>query len=108
MESGPSPLISTAPRPHPARLAPATYPVRGFIGARYGGMGGNGHLNNLALERGQTLAQMAIAWLLKDSRVTSVLVGASSIGQLQNSIDALNAPAFSADELQKIELILSQ
>ncbi len=65
-------------------------------------------LNNLALERGQTLAQMAIAWLLKDSRVTSVLVGASSIGQLQNSIDALNAPAFSADELQKIELILSQ
>jgi L-glyceraldehyde 3-phosphate reductase len=65
-------------------------------------------LNTLALERGQTLAQMAIAWLLRDPRVTSVLVGASSIGQLQNSIDALNAPAFSAAELQKIEFILSQ
>ena len=65
-------------------------------------------LNQLALDRGQTLAQMAIAWLLKDPRVTSVLVGASSIGQLQNSIDALNAPAFSADLLQQIESILSQ
>ncbi len=65
-------------------------------------------LNQLALHRGQTLAQMAIAWLLKDPRVTSVLVGASSIGQLQNSIDALNAPAFSADLLQQIESILSQ
>lgn len=64
-------------------------------------------LNQLALQRGQTLAQMAIAWLLKDTRVTSVLVGASSIGQLQNSIDALNAPAFSAGELQMIESILS-
>ena len=50
MESGPSPLISTAPRPHPARLAPATYPVRSFIDARYGDMDANGHLNNLALE----------------------------------------------------------
>jgi len=65
-------------------------------------------LNNLALGRGQTLAQMAIAWLLKDHRVTSVLVGASSVGQLQNSIDALNATAFNTDELQKIESILSQ
>lgn len=65
-------------------------------------------LNQLALDRGQTLAQMAIAWLLKDPRVTSVLVGASSIGQLQNSIDALNAPAFSSDLLQQIESILSQ
>lgn len=65
-------------------------------------------LNQLALDRGQTLAQMAIAWLLKDPRVTSVLVGASSIGQLQNSIDALNALAFSSDLLQQIESILSQ
>lgn len=64
-------------------------------------------LNQLALERGQTLAQMAIAWLLKDPRVTSVLVGASSIGQLQNSIDALDAPEFSTGELQLIESILS-
>ncbi len=65
-------------------------------------------LNALALNRGQTLAQMAIAWLLKDQRVTSVLVGASSIGQLENSIDALKVPAFGADELQQIEQILSQ
>lgn len=65
-------------------------------------------LNQLALQRGQTLAQMAIAWLLKDPRVTSVLVGASSIGQLQNNIDALNAPVFSREELQQIESILSQ
>ena len=65
-------------------------------------------LNALALNRGQTLAQMAIAWLLKDQRVTSVLVGASSIGQLENSIDALKAPAFGVDELQQIEQILSQ
>ncbi len=64
-------------------------------------------LNQLALERGQTLAQMAIAWLLKDHRVTSVLVGASSVAQLQNSIDALNAAAFNTNELQKIEAILS-
>jgi len=64
-------------------------------------------LNHLALERGQTLAQMAIAWLLKDHRVTSVLVGASSVAQLQNSIDALNTAAFNTDELQKIETILS-
>lgn len=65
-------------------------------------------LNAIAIERGQTLAQMAIAWLLKDHRVTSVLVGASSVGQLQNSIDALNATAFNTEELQKIESILSQ
>jgi L-glyceraldehyde 3-phosphate reductase len=65
-------------------------------------------LNVLALQRGQTLAQMAIAWLLKDHRITSVLVGASSIGQLQNSIDALNAVEFNTDELQRIESILSQ
>ncbi len=65
-------------------------------------------LNSFAIERGQTLAQMAIAWLLKDPRVTSVLVGASSIGQVQNSIDALKAPAFSAEELLQIESILSQ
>jgi len=63
-------------------------------------------LNKIALERGQTLAQMAIAWLLKDQRVTSVLVGASSAKQLDNSIDALNNTSFSADELKRIENIL--
>lgn len=63
-------------------------------------------LNEVALQRNQTLAQMAITWLLKDERVTSVLVGASSLGQLQNSIDALGNREFSADELQRIETIL--
>ncbi len=63
-------------------------------------------LNEIALKRGQSLAQMAIAWLLKDERVTSVLVGASSAGQLDNNIDALANLSFSADELADIEIIL--
>ncbi|MET0702712.1 MAG: acyl-CoA thioesterase [Mycobacterium sp.] len=49
MESGPSPLVSTASRPHPARLAVTAYPVRNSADARYGDMDANGHLNNLAL-----------------------------------------------------------
>jgi L-glyceraldehyde 3-phosphate reductase len=64
-------------------------------------------LNEIALQRNQTLAQMAIAWLLKDERVTSVLVGASSLLQLQNSIDALGNREFSTEELQRIETILN-
>jgi L-glyceraldehyde 3-phosphate reductase len=64
-------------------------------------------LNEIALKRGQSLAQMAIAWLLKDERVTSVLVGASSAGQLDNNIDALVNLSFSADELKAIEFILN-
>lgn len=63
-------------------------------------------LNEIALRRGQSLAQMASAWLLKDERVTSVLVGASSAGQLDNNIDALANLSFSADELADIEIIL--
>lgn len=64
-------------------------------------------LNVLAENRGQTLAQMAIVWLLKDKRVTSVLVGASSATQLDNSIDALNKQGFTEDELNAIEKILA-
>ncbi len=63
-------------------------------------------LNALALDRGQSLAQMAIAWLLKDDRITSVLVGASKVSQLHNSLEALNKLDFSSDELQRIEEIL--
>lgn len=63
-------------------------------------------LNEIALKRGQSLAQMAIAWLLKDERVTSVLVGASSAEQLDNNIEALANLSFSADELADIEIIL--
>lgn len=64
-------------------------------------------LNALAEERGQTLAQMAVAWLLKDQRVTSVLIGASKVSQLTDCAGALKNYAFSADELQRIESILA-
>lgn len=63
-------------------------------------------LNNLAQEREQTLAQMAIAWLLKDKRVTSVLVGASSVEQLLQNLESINNLDFSQNELQRIEEIL--
>jgi L-glyceraldehyde 3-phosphate reductase len=63
-------------------------------------------LNDLALKRGQSLAQMAIAWLMKDARVTSVLVGASSAAQLQDNLLSLNNLEFSSEELQSIETIL--
>lgn len=63
-------------------------------------------LNSLAEARSQSLAQMSIAWLLKDTRVTSVLIGASSVEQLSNNLDALNNTDFSADELRDIENIL--
>lgn len=63
-------------------------------------------LNELAGKRNQSLAQMAIAWLLKDKRITSVLIGASSVSQLDNNLDALQNLAFSGDELKTIESIL--
>lgn len=63
-------------------------------------------LNAIALERNQSLAQMALAWLLKDSRITSVLIGASSVSQLNNNIDSLNNLNFSQKELLEIENIL--
>jgi len=64
-------------------------------------------LNQLAQERGQSLAQMAIAWLLKDKRVTSVLVGISSAHQLSNNIESLGNTSFSQEELSRIENILT-
>jgi L-glyceraldehyde 3-phosphate reductase len=63
-------------------------------------------LNDLAAQRGQSLAQMAVAWLLKDNRITSVLVGASSVNQLSNNLDALKNLTFSDEELNKIEQTL--
>jgi len=63
-------------------------------------------LNEIAQARGQSLAQMAIVWLLKDKRVTSVLIGASSVEQLNNNLGALNKKDFSDAELKKIEEIL--
>jgi L-glyceraldehyde 3-phosphate reductase len=64
-------------------------------------------LNELALQRGQSLAQMAIAWLLKNQRVTSVLIGASSTEQLINNAGSLNNLDFSNDELNLINKILN-
>lgn len=63
-------------------------------------------LNTLAQERGQSLAQMALSWILKDRRVTSVLVGASRPAQLLDSLECLKNTNFSAEELAKIETIL--
>jgi L-glyceraldehyde 3-phosphate reductase len=60
-------------------------------------------LNEIAGRRGQTLAQMAIAWVLRDSRVTSALIGARNVAQLDDSLDALKNTAFSAEELKKID-----
>ncbi|MEO6356539.1 MAG: L-glyceraldehyde 3-phosphate reductase [Ferruginibacter sp.] len=63
-------------------------------------------LNILAQKRGQSLAQMALAWILKDKRVTTVLVGVSSIVQLHDNLATLNNLAFTNQELTKIEEIL--
>lgn len=63
-------------------------------------------LNQLALQRNQTLAQMALAWLMKDERVTSVLIGASKPEQLADSLKCLDNTHFNPDELNRIETIL--
>jgi L-glyceraldehyde 3-phosphate reductase len=63
-------------------------------------------LNDIAVSRNQTLAEMAIAWLLKDKRVTSVLIGASSVAQLMDNLGSLKNTSFSKDELEMIELAL--
>ena len=60
-------------------------------------------LNGIAEERGQSLAQMAIAWVLRDPRVTSALIGARTVEQLEDSLAALQRLDFSADELARIE-----
>ncbi|MDX6597150.1 MAG: L-glyceraldehyde 3-phosphate reductase, partial [Gaiellales bacterium] len=60
-------------------------------------------LNEIAARRGQTLAQMALAWTLRDPRVTSTLVGASSVEQLEANVGALDRLDFTADELAQID-----
>jgi L-glyceraldehyde 3-phosphate reductase len=61
-------------------------------------------LNAIAERRGQSLAQLALAWGLRDPRMTSVLIGASSIAQLENNVGALDNLEFTADELAEIDL----
>jgi len=63
--------------------------------------------NDLAGERGQTLAQMALAWVLRDPRMTSVIIGASKPQQITDAVRCLDAPRFSDDELGRIEVILA-
>jgi L-glyceraldehyde 3-phosphate reductase len=60
-------------------------------------------LNDIAVERGQTLAQLALSWALRDDRVTSVLIGASSVAQLEANVAALDGPDFTEDELARID-----
>src|SRR6266542_3156661 len=60
-------------------------------------------LNDIAARRGQSLAQLALAWTLRDPRVTSTLVGASSVAQLESNVAALGNLAFDADELAEID-----
>ncbi len=65
-------------------------------------------LNDLAAKRGQSLAQMALAWVLRDDRVTSVLIGASSISQLEQNLGCLERRDFVAEELTAIDGILAE
>ncbi len=65
-------------------------------------------LSLIAGERGQSLAQMAIQWLLYDERVTSVILGTSSVRQLEDNLRSIEGPDFSSDQLQRIEAIISR
>ncbi|KRE96690.1 L-glyceraldehyde 3-phosphate reductase [Paenibacillus sp. Soil766] len=64
-------------------------------------------LNTLAAERGQKMSQMALAWVLRGGRVTSALIGASKVSQIEDAVHALKAPAFTQEELDQIDGILN-
>lgn len=61
------------------------------------------HLHEVAQRRGQSLAQPALAWALRDERMTSLVIGASSVKQLEANIAALDNLVFTADELEEID-----
>ena len=65
-------------------------------------------LNEIAKDRGQTLAQMALSWILRDGDITSVLIGASKVSQILDNLGTVNAPAFSAEEREKIDAIVGK
>ena len=65
-------------------------------------------LNELAKERGQKLAQLAITWVLRHKEVTSALIGASSVSQVEDAVQALGAPRLADDELKRIDGILAK
>ena len=60
-------------------------------------------LNEIAAERGQKLAQMALQWVLRDRRVTSAVIGASSVEQLDTNLDALDGPELTDEQLAAID-----
>ena len=64
-------------------------------------------LNDVASARGQSLAQMALAWVLRDPRITTVLIGASNVGQLEQNVACLEKLDFASDELERIESVLA-
>jgi L-glyceraldehyde 3-phosphate reductase len=64
-------------------------------------------LNGIALRRNQTLAQMALAWVLKDDRITSVILGVSKPQQIEDALKCLDNPAFTKEELMQIDLVLA-
>jgi L-glyceraldehyde 3-phosphate reductase len=63
-------------------------------------------LNDIAASRGQSLAQMSLAWVLREGRITSALIGASKVSQIEENVSALNNLEFSKEELYKIDKIL--
>lgn len=65
-------------------------------------------LGEIAARRGESLASMSIAWLLADKRVTSVIIGTSSVNQLLSNLKSLESPAFTPDELKEIDAIAAQ
>lgn len=65
-------------------------------------------LNEIARQRNQSLAQMALAWVLRDKRITSVLIGASSVKQIDDNVEMLRKKEFTGDELEKIHSILNK
>jgi L-glyceraldehyde 3-phosphate reductase len=62
-------------------------------------------LNEIALKKGMTLAEMSLAWILAKKEVTSVIIGASKSSQILDNIKAINAPAFTEEELKQIDSI---
>ena len=71
-------------------------------------LGKIGRLNDLAKERGETLAQMSLKWVMKDSDVTSVLIGASKPEQILENLKVVKSAPFSAEELKLIDEISLQ
>lgn len=65
-------------------------------------------LNDIALERGQSLAQMALAWVLKDPRITSVLIGASRLSQIEDNVTIIKKLDFEIEEINRIDTIIQE